>query len=217
MFKKLIIAGVSLLVCSEVALGAETVAAQTSQVATQPSPAQEAAAKGAFVGAPATASAGAGGGATQQTSDASKRAYSSLYLGLGVSLLNVRGFTGLMPKAFLGYGTVVGECKDVYLGAEVFGGLGSIPLSRNQRHRVFSLIGASVQPGIMVRDWALLFARMGVESVRYSQLETTKNGILVGVGLQLYAYEHWDLRVEYDYNFNRNLNQYNVDFVYKFC
>jgi len=145
------------------------------------------------------------------------RARSSFYTGVGLSMLNNRGYTGLMPKGFVGYGTILGRSKSLYGGVEIFVGIESLTLSPNQTYHITGLAGASVLPGYKISDWTLLFTRLGVEFARYARFNTTKLGGLFGLGFESYLSQHWDLRGEYDYDTNKNLNQYNLDLVYKFC
>lgn len=146
-----------------------------------------------------------------------KRAPASPYVGFGMVLLNVRGFAGLMPKVFVGYGSLLGRCKIFYLGAEAFAGGGTYPFSHNQHHRVNGLAGLTILPGYMWTESTLLFARLGAEAAYFSKIRKTRLGPMVGLGFETYASEHWDLRGEYDYNPRKDLNQYSLDLVYKFC
>lgn len=140
----------------------------------------------------------------------------AVYTGFGFSMQNVKGYTGLMPKVFLGYAALLGECKTSYLAAEVWGGGGSIPLSRNQHFRVAEFLGASVMPGFLYNT-TILFARMGVQYARYSKKHETRGGAMAGVGFQPNISQRWDVRFEYDFTIKGSLNQFNVDFVYRFC
>lgn len=142
---------------------------------------------------------------------------SSLYAGLGIDMLNNRGFTGLIPKAMVGYGIYYGQDKNFYSALEVGGAAGTILLStNNQQYRVSSFVNASIIPGYMIYDDVMLYARLGVQSTRYSQLNSTKTGGLYGVGIRLVGNQRWDTRFEYNYANNKNLNQYIIDFIYKF-
>ncbi len=138
------------------------------------------------------------------------------YAGFGVSMLNDRGFTGLMPKAYIGYGVYFDKCKSIYGALEVFGGAGSIPLSPNQLYRVSNLFGVSIIPGFLITDGVILYSRLGYQSVKYTKLKFTKTGAVLGLGLDVYTSEHWDTRFEYNYGFNKDLNQYDFDLIYKF-
>lgn len=205
MFKKIGLASVILLANSNVSF-AQTV----------PAPSQTAAATAAGIETP-TAPASRGAGTTASAPAGNKPAIASPYLGIGISMLNVRGFTGLMPKIYAGYDTLLGRKNMWFWGIEAFAGLGSWRLSPNSRFRVTEVFGASVLPGFKYNEWTVIFARLGAESAHFSKLNSTKIGGLVGLGLQTYEFEHWYLRLEYDYNFINNVNQYNLDFLYKFC
>src|SRR5690606_15785642 len=104
-----------------------------------------------------------------------------------------------------------------YSALEIGGGIGTILLStNNQYYRVSSFVNASIIPGYMIYENVMLYARLGAQSTRYSQLNSTKTGGLYGIGLQLVNSQHWDTRFEYNYANNKNLNQYIMDIIYKF-
>lgn len=144
-------------------------------------------------------------------------ASASYYLGPGIALINVQGYTGFTPKFFVGYGALVGKTKSFYIGSEIFVGGGSLLLSHNQRYRVNGFAGLSFLPGYKLYDTTILFLRIGPEATYYTNLNLVKIGAMVGIGFQSNVAPHWDMRAEYDYNTNKNLNQYNLDFIYKFC
>jgi opacity protein-like surface antigen len=145
-----------------------------------------------------------------------KRAKASFYAGLGLTMLNGKGATELMPKLYVGYGTFIGKSKKIYGALEIAGGAGNISLAPNHQYRVANLISASFIPGYMINEWTMLYARFGAQSTRYSTLDSSNNGGLYGVGLAIYTSPHWDTRIEYDYANNKNLNQFNIDYIYKF-
>jgi opacity protein-like surface antigen len=141
----------------------------------------------------------------------------SFYAGLGIAMLNNRGFTGLMPKIMLGYGMFFGHDKNFYSALEIGGGAGTILLStNNQRYRVSNFVNASFIPGYKVYDDVMLYARLGAQATRYSKLNSTEKGAVYGLGIELTNTEHWDTRLEYNYAIHKNLNQYIVDLIYKF-
>ena len=141
----------------------------------------------------------------------------SFYAGVGIAMLNDKGFTALMPKVMAGYGIFLGRDKRFYSALEIGGGAGTILLStHNQKFRVSNFVNASIIPGYMIYDDVMLYARLGAQATHYSKLGTTKNGGVFGIGLELINSQHWDTRFEYNYGNNQNLNQYIVDFIYKF-
>lgn len=141
----------------------------------------------------------------------------SFYIGTGASMLNVQGFTGLIPKLIGGFGFLFGHDKKLYLGTEIFVAAGMVPLSHNQYKRISALLAASIQPGYKINNWTIVFLRLGAEGARFNKLHSTQIGGLAGVGFQSNVIPHWDMRAEYDYNVPLNLNQYSLDFIYKFC
>lgn len=142
---------------------------------------------------------------------------SSFYAGLGIDMLNDKGFTGLMPKIMVGYGFFYGKDKKYYTALEIGAGAGTILLSsNNQQYRVSSLVNASILPGYMIYDEVMLYGRLGAQATRYSNLNSTKCGGLYGIGLDVITSQNWDTRIEYNYANNKNLNQYSADFIYKF-
>lgn len=143
-------------------------------------------------------------------------ALASFYIGLGPTILNVQGFTGLIPKLSVGYGTVIDRCKKVYLAGEIFAAGGTLSLSHNQRYRVNGLLALSAIPGYKLDEWTFIFARVGIESAYYSTHRVVKTGGLFGLGFQSNVQAHWDMRAEYNFMTDRNLNQYSVDVIYKF-
>jgi opacity protein-like surface antigen len=68
----------------------------------------------------------------------------------------------------------------------------------------------------MIFDGVILYARLGAQETHYSKFNSTKNGAVYGMGLEFNYSPKWDTRVEYNYAVNNNLNQYIVDFIYKF-
>lgn len=144
------------------------------------------------------------------------RPKASAYMGLGATIVNVHGFTGLMPKLSLGYGSFFGSTRSAYLGGEVFTGIWTIPLTNNQYYRTTNVYGVSVQPGYQTANQVLYFLRLGAENANFRTQGSNNIGALVGLGFQAMATEHWDLRGEYNYGTNKNLNLYSLDAVYHF-
>lgn len=143
------------------------------------------------------------------------RPKASAYAGIGLTIVNVHGFTGLMPKVTLGYGSLIGRDKTWYMGAEVFTGVWTIPLSPNQYYRTTNIFGASVLPGYQASEQTLYFARFGVDSAHFDKFDSNVGG-LFGLGVQMAATRNWDVRVEYDFATNKSINLYNLDLIYHF-
>jgi|GEM_PF-5903248 len=143
------------------------------------------------------------------------RAKSSFYAGLGLALLNNKGFTGLTPKLMVGYGSYLGQASQYYGALEIGGGVGSAKLSSNYRYRVANFVNASIIPGYMLNDDTLLYGRLGMQSTHYSNLNVTKVGGVFGIGLEAFSAQHWSGRFEYAYAINKNLNLYMVDVIYR--
>lgn len=141
----------------------------------------------------------------------------SIYAGVGMAMLNDKGFTGLMPKLMAGYGVFFKDNRNVYGALEVGAGAGTILLStNNQKFRVSRFVNVSIIPGYMIYEQVMLYARLGIQATHYSKLNSTKHGGVYGIGLELNNSQHWDTRFEYNYADNKNLNQYIVDLIYKF-
>lgn len=144
------------------------------------------------------------------------RAKGSFYAGIGADMLVDRAFMGLSPKLTLGYGLFLGKSRSFYTALEVFGGIPVIPLSPNQDYRITKYAGIGFIPGYLINNTTMIYLRLGAQVSRYTNFNSTNGSGVAGIGFELYTYKHWDTRIEYSYAPNKSLNQYNIDFIYKF-
>lgn len=129
---------------------------------------------------------------------------------LGVSLGNKltygsssRVFNGLVGTLSLGYGGIV--APNWYLAGELFiDGVAKIKdySSTNSLSAQNTWDGGlSIIPGYMITDQVLGYLRLGVQSTRFNNLNTTKTGWHVGLGDQFNVAPNWDMRAEYVYTY----------------
>lgn len=156
---------------------------------------------------------------------------SSPYLGtsLGVTVnssTNVGGdaavYRGVPLKVFAGYGAVINQ--NFYLAGELSGVAGSAQMSSKNNMRTSYGYGASVLPGVMLSDQTLAYLRGGVVRTEFSNVNNMATGAEMGVGLQTFLTQNFDLRGEYDYTAYRTVSgihapsadSYDLGLVYKF-
>ena len=120
------------------------------------------------------------------------------------------GFEGITPRLILGYGDAL--TGSFYLAGEIFGGLKTISI-RNHPSKVLSLrttyqYGASIIPGYIFDNVFMGYARFGVLSTHFENIEngTTKQGWTGGLGLEAALTPSWSIRGEYDYTKYMKIN-----------
>jgi opacity protein-like surface antigen len=127
------------------------------------------------------------------------------YLGVSTGVNNITAtnsgsFRGAPLTVFGGFGETI---KNIYLGGEIFGTLGTVTLT-NSAVGTAGLkttygIGASFIPGIMLADHTLAFLRAGIVNSRFSTIRNNSTGGQIGLGMQTNLLQNWDVRGEYDY------------------
>jgi opacity protein-like surface antigen len=145
----------------------------------------------------------------------SSPAMAAFYIGGGVGLQNTGPYNGLFVNAFGGYGRLMGKNQLLYLGGELFGDSGSLPLSQNYYERSNYGLGASFMPGLQINPTTLLYFRIGVETFRLSNYLNYKTGGQLGLGVQTNLTEKFDLRAEFVYTgqgvyHNFGISQYRI-------
>lgn len=125
-------------------------------------------------------------------------------------------------KVFAGYGAVINQ--SAYLGFELMGLPGSAQMSNKNNMRTSYGYGASVLPGVMLSDQTLAYLRGGVVRTEFSNVNNMATGAEMGVGMQTFLTQNFDLRGEYDYTAYRTVSgihapsadSYDLGLVYKF-
>lgn len=113
-------------------------------------------------------------------------------------------FRGVPFNVFAGYGGVVSQ--SFYLAGELTGTVGTATLSSHSGLKTTYGYGASIIPGVMLSDHTLAFVRAGVVETRFSDVNKTRAGGQVGLGLQTSVTQNVDIRGEYDYTSYRSFN-----------
>lgn len=156
---------------------------------------------------------------------------SSPYIGtsLGVNVnssTSVAGdaavYRGVPLKVFAGYGALINQ--SAYVGVELTGVPGSAQMSNKNNMRTSYGYGASVLPGVMLSDQTLAYLRGGVVRTEFSNVNNMATGAEMGVGIQTFLTQNFDLRGEYDYTAYRTVSgihapsadSYDLGLVYKF-
>lgn len=140
-------------------------------------------------------------------------------IGLTVDAFSVNNATGGVGGVFAGFGKYIYDY--FYLGAEIFGNLGSadtrVRYTTNftanyfLKFRTRYSYGMSLLPGIKIMDTTLGYFRLGFNWVNFRTNETasffdfhsdlgqrhTRNGFNFGLGFETLVYDHFSLRGEY--------------------
>lgn len=132
------------------------------------------------------------------------------YVGGSLGVANVGSGYSLAQtaKIFAGLGNIIGESQILYLGSEFNVDAYHYP----GIHMIYGA-GVSFIPGIMLTQNTMVYARLGVEGIKYHDDYTRIYGVgtQLGLGLQTSLTNHWNVRGEVD-----NDKQLNVGLVYKF-
>lgn len=119
------------------------------------------------------------------------------YQGISVSHID---FNGMTPRMSLGYGGAIQESQ-IYLAAEIFGSPRGVSLHNHKGNTPglkpkYSL-GASLLPGLYLDETILVYARLGIVSTRFDNLDLSRKGYQAGIGLETNISGCWDIRGEY--------------------
>lgn len=112
-------------------------------------------------------------------------------------------FRGLPFNAFLGYGGLVSQ--NCYLSGEIGGTVGTATLSNGQLKTSYGY-GASLLPGLILSDFTMGYARLGVVRSRFSDQGQTVTGGQLGAGIQTNLTQNIDIRVEYVFTAYQSFN-----------
>lgn len=108
-------------------------------------------------------------------------------------------FIGWHPQIELGYHA---KSEKFYLAGEIFEGPGTINVRENHNGTTVGAkstqsFGVSILPGVRVNEQTVAYARLGAANTHFTGPNESRNGGLVGFGLQSYFAEGWDIRGEY--------------------
>jgi|SRR5579885_217354 opacity protein-like surface antigen len=110
-------------------------------------------------------------------------------------------YSGIYPIVFGGYGDWVRDW--LYVGGELFGGPKSIDVNNEPKNgqslKTKYTYGVSIIPGVNLDDMLMAFIRFGFVSTKFQELETTKGGTQLGLGVESKVAECWSVRGEYIY------------------
>ncbi len=137
-------------------------------------------------------------------------AYPAPYLGASVGIItntntvkaNGSNFTGGAYRGVpfnlnLGYGGVVSQ--NFYLAGELFGTVGTANISDNTQLRTSYSYGGALLPGGMLSDCTIAYVRLGVVRAHFPDINDSRTGGQLGVGLQESIAQQVDLRGEYNF------------------
>jgi len=141
-------------------------------------------------------------------------------------------FRGIPFIVNAGYGALLSQ--NLYLGAEVFGTIGTLSLNNSGVNGLKSTYGygASILPGIMLSEHTLTYVRLGVVRSHFTPSNTGAakntnyniNGGQLGLGMQFGLTQNVDLRGEYVYTAYQSFagltkpkqDAFNLGLIYKF-
>jgi len=135
-----------------------------------------------------------------------------------------RNYRGMPFMVNAGYGALLSQ--NLYLGAEIFGTLGTLTLDDNGLKSTYGY-GGSLLPGILLGEHTLTYVRLGLVRSRFTPSSSTNrsvNGGQLGLGLQLGLTQNVDLRGEYVFTAYQSFSgistprqdQFNLGLIYKF-
>lgn len=117
---------------------------------------------------------------------------------------NAGAFRGVPFKVFAGYGGMISQ--SVYLAGELGGVAGTAQMSNKNNMRTSYGYRLSVLPGVMLSDQTLAYLRGGMVRTEFSNVNNMVTGAEMGVGLQTFLTQNFDLRAEYDYTAYRTVS-----------
>ncbi len=134
------------------------------------------------------------------------------YVGVGLGVGGYKSQPGIVANLFGGDGLLVGQNQNIYLGGEL-----NASVANYSNYSTGYGLGASFIPGVMLSKKAMLYGRLGLDSVYVPhKTDTLTYGAQYGLGLQANLTTSWDVRGEYVYSGARSNGQYNVGLLYKF-
>ncbi|MFZ2315855.1 MAG: outer membrane beta-barrel protein [Gammaproteobacteria bacterium] len=118
-------------------------------------------------------------------------------------------YQSLAARLALGYGALLS--RTYYLAAELDATPNTLRVGRNDTINNYSLentysYAAAILPGYLYDNLTLLYLRLGVVNTRFNQLDTTKPGFQLGVGIDMHLLGCWSVRGEYGYFIYRSMN-----------
>lgn len=125
------------------------------------------------------------------------------YVGIGTGVTvntssgNLGNYRGMPLNLIAGYGGAIDNLY--YLAGEVDFTPGTAELNSNGSLRSTYAYNVSILPGLMMSDHTFAFGRFGLDRTEFSNLNTLKNGVMLGLGLQTGIMQNIDIRGEYDY------------------
>lgn len=136
-------------------------------------------------------------------------------------------YGALVPRVAVGVGGGINNTL-LYLGGELFGNFVGLTLHNNTGPtpglKFKYNVGASIMPGYYLDDVLLGYLRLGPIITHFQELDTTRTGWQIGVGLQANLSPCLDMRGEYVYTGYPSLtgvgsprgDEYMLGLVYKF-
>jgi opacity protein-like surface antigen len=126
------------------------------------------------------------------------------YVGLGAGFgsksgMNISG----------GYGERLAN-PNFYLAGELFVN----NLTAKRIHKMSYGIGASIIPGVYINPTTIAYTRLGIENLHNGNVNTSKTGAHLGLGMQTNLTKTLDVRGEYAYLTHANNKQFSVGLVY---
>jgi opacity protein-like surface antigen len=135
-----------------------------------------------------------------------------------------RNFRGTPFTLDAGYGALLSQ--NLYLGAEIFGVLGTASLDDNGLKSTYGY-GLSLLPGLMLGDHTMTYVRGGLVRTHFTPSATTNRNVTggqVGLGMQLGLTQNLELRGEYVFTAYQSFSgistprqdAFNLGLIYKF-
>lgn len=136
------------------------------------------------------------------------------------------GYNGIGPRLTLGYDDMLTE--RIYASAEIFTSPTTWKVYNNPNDfgslKTTYSYGGSLIPGISLDGTIIAYGRLGVIRTRFDNLDTVKNGVQYGIGVQWLLSCPWSLRAEYSYIKYREIsnighpdtNSYMLGLLYRF-
>jgi hypothetical protein len=129
----------------------------------------------------------------------------SFYIGPSIAYDSLRAghirYAGIYPVLSGGYDDWVWDW--LYIAGEIFASPKSIDVNNEPKNgenlKTKYIYGVSIIPGINLDEMLLAYVRFGFASAKFQELDTTKGGTELGIGLETKLMDCWSVRAEYDY------------------